>query len=173
VSGPVEIGRAVGVRRVTPEDWEAYRELRLRALESDPLAFGSTLQREQGFTEERWKERLAGVPPSLPSVTWAAVDTSGRFIGMVAAARVGSAFHIFAMWVAPEVRGRGIGGRLLDAALSWIDREAPGGHVKLEVNSRQVAAVRLYRSRRFQATGTSSALEHAPGERTIEMIRPP
>lgn len=39
---------SIRVRRVVPAEWKAYRELRLRGLESDPTAFGSALQTELG-----------------------------------------------------------------------------------------------------------------------------
>jgi ribosomal protein S18 acetylase RimI-like enzyme len=160
------------IRTVEPTDWEAYRDLRLRALTTDPLAFGSTFEREQAFTEDRWRERLSRGALPVPRTTWAAEEGRSGFVGMVVAARIGGAIHIFGMWVAPEFRGRGIGGRLLDTALSWITNVAPGSPVQLEVNPRELAAVHLYQSRGFRATGKSAALEHSPGERVIELIRP-
>jgi ribosomal protein S18 acetylase RimI-like enzyme len=162
----------VRIRRVEPAEWKAYRDLRLEALRSDPLAFGSTLEREQGFSEEQWRDRITRDSPVSPSATWAAVDRADGFVGIVVAARVDGAFHVFAMRVAPELRRKGIGGRLLDAALEWVDRVAPGNEIWLEVNPREVAAVGLYGSRGFRPTGRTSALEHSPGERVNEMIRP-
>jgi ribosomal protein S18 acetylase RimI-like enzyme len=162
----------VRIRRVEPEEWKAYRDLRLEALRTDPLAFGSTLEREQGFSEEQWRDRIPRDSPVTPSATWAAVDRADRFVGMVVAARVDGVFHLFAMWVAPELRRKGFGGRLLDAAIEWVDRAAPGNAITLEVNPREVAALGLYTSRGFRPTGRSSALEHSPDERVNEMIRP-
>jgi len=162
----------VRVRRVEPSDWRDYREVRLRALATEPWAFGSTFLRESGFPESRWREMIARNSAESPEATWAAVDPSDRFLGIVASARVDGTFHIFAMWVAPERRGQGIAGRLLDAALSWVEDVAPGSPVRLEVNPRAVAAVRLYESRGFTATGRSTTLDHTPNERVQEMIRP-
>ena len=162
----------VRVRRVEPSDWRDYREVRLRALATDPWAFGSTFLRESGFPESRWREIIARNSPESPAATWAAVDAADHFLGIVASARVDGTFHIFAMWVAPERRGQGIAGRLLDAALSWVRDVAPGSFVRLEVNPRAVAAVRLYESRGFRATGSSTILDHTPDERVQEMIRP-
>jgi ribosomal protein S18 acetylase RimI-like enzyme len=160
------------VRRIRPEEWPEYRDLRLRALETDPLAFGSTLQRERGFEETRWKERIAGNPPSSPSTTWVAVEGSGRFVGMVVAARVDGAFHIFAMWISPDARGKGTGGRLLDAAIAWVHEVSPGSAILLEVNRRSPAATHLYESRGFRSTGRVSPLSHTPGEQVHEMVLP-
>jgi ribosomal protein S18 acetylase RimI-like enzyme len=161
------------VRPVREEEWVEYRELRLRALSSDPLAFGSTLEREQAFTPETWKERISRGRSSNASLSWVALSPSGRFVGMAVAAEVEGTLHLFGMWVDPEVRGSGVGGRLLDAALEWVRRSHSGRTLVLEVNPRQEAAVHLYQSRGFRPTGRSSDLGHTSGERVVEMtLRP-
>ncbi len=159
----------IAVRPIHENEWAEYRELRLRALSSDPLAFGSTLQREQAFTPEMWKERISRGRSSLASLSWVAMSPSGRFIGMTVAADVEGTLHLFGMWVDQEVRGSGVGGRLLDVALDWVRRAHPGRLLVLEVNPRQEAAVHLYHSRGFRLTGRSSDLGHTPGERVVEM----
>jgi ribosomal protein S18 acetylase RimI-like enzyme len=159
----------VTVRPVREDDWQSYRDLRLKALESDPLAFGSTLEREQAFAPEIWKGRIAHGLRTLTSACWVAVNSNGHFVGMIVAADLDGTVHLFSMWVDPEFRGAGIGGQLLDTALAWIQATHPGRAVSLEVNPRQVTAVRLYESRGFRTTGKSSPLEHTPGERVVEM----
>ncbi|HEV2166265.1 MAG TPA: GNAT family N-acetyltransferase [Thermoplasmata archaeon] len=169
MSETARIPDGVEIRRAPGPEWERYRDLRLRALELDPLAFGSTLERERAFGPSEWKERL----DRSGSSTWVAVDPSGSFVGMVVVADVEGALHLFAMWVAPERRRQGIGRRLLDAALAWVALEHPSRPVVLEVNPRQVVAARLYGSRGFRPTGRTADLGHTPGERLVEWARPP
>jgi len=161
------------VRPVREDEWQSYRDLRLKALESDPLAFGSTWKREKAFTPETWKERITRGLSTSTSATWVAEGSTGRFVGMLAVADLKGDVHLFAMWVEPEVRGIGIGGHLLDSALTWIRHSYPDRAVVLEVNPRQLAAVHLYESRGFRRTGGSSPLEHTPGERVVEMTLKP
>ena len=162
----------IPVRRVTGDDWGAYREVRLRALATDPWAFGSTLGREEAFTEAQWRERIERDTPGSPGRTWAGVGPENRFVGTIAAARPDGEFHLFAMWVAPEQRRQGLGGRLVDAALAWIDSVEPGTSVRLDVNPRGTAAVQLYLSRGFRATGATEPLGHTPSETIEAMVRP-
>jgi ribosomal protein S18 acetylase RimI-like enzyme len=163
----------IQVRPVREDEWQDYRDLRLKALKTDPLAFGSTLQREQAFSPGVWKERVTRGHSTLASVTWVAVSSTERFVGMIVAADLEGTIHLFAMWVDPEFRGVGIGRQLLDTALTWIQRSHPGRAVVLEVNPRQVTAVHLYQSRGFRFTGNSSPLGHTPDERVVEMTLTP
>ena len=48
------------IRRATVDDWEASRDIRLRALAESPDAFLSTLEREAAFDDEVWMSRLEG-----------------------------------------------------------------------------------------------------------------
>ena len=162
----------VTVRRVTAEEWRDLRSLRLRALENDPLAFGSTLSRELAFDDNLWRERTTGGATSSTAAQWVATEGSGRMVGTVTIAEFEGAPHVFAMWVEPAFRSRGVGARLLDVGLSWVRVAFPGQAVHLSVNPKQTPAVRLYESRGFRATGAPTPLGHTVGEVIQDMILP-
>ena len=170
MTSPASI-RDVIVRPIREEEWEAYREIRLRALMSDPLAFGSTYAREVALAPEKWRERIRPSTNPPKSATWVALERTEKFVGTIAVVDIEQALHVFAMWVEPRFRRKGVGGTLLDAALAWVDDVLQGRPVTLEVNPRQVDAVRLYESRGFRGTGKTSPLGHTPGERVVEMVR--
>ena len=159
------------VRRVLAADWQALRRLRLRALESDPLAFGSTLSEELGVPDQRWRDRATTGAESPTSGQWVAEEVSGELVGSIVVAEVGNQLYVFGMWVEPRLRGRGIGGRLLDTGLAWAAATFPGREVRLDVNPRQAGAVRLYESRGFRRSGPDRPLGHTPGESRYEMVR--
>jgi ribosomal protein S18 acetylase RimI-like enzyme len=161
------------VRRLRAEEWAELRELRLQALRTDPLAFGSTLARELDFPESRWREWAERGANSTESSTWVAADRSGRFLGIAVLAFVDGGWNVFSMWMAPEARGLGVGSRLLDSALAWLAADRPEAPVRLLVNPRQAAAVALYRSRGFLPTGRAEPLGHSGEERTEEFFRRP
>ena len=48
----------IEVKKLPPDRWKDYRDLRLTALRSDPLAFGSSYAEEKNLTEDEWKRRL-------------------------------------------------------------------------------------------------------------------
>lgn len=160
------------VRRVRPEDWRAQRELRLRALRTDPLAFGSTLAREEAYDDRTWEERTARGAAGKLSSTWVAELPGGPLVGMSAGARVEGTLHVFAMWVDPVWRGRGLGAQLLDRVIVWVREVAPGEELELQVNPRQVEAVRLYERKGFRRTGHREPLGHTEGEVVESMVLP-
>jgi len=160
----------VEIRRLRPDEWNAHRELRLKALATDPLAFGSTLEREETFADEVWKERTVRGAESKDSALFVADAGSEGLVGMVVITLLEGQWHVFAMWVEPGRRREGIGGMLLDAGLSWFRARTSEDPLHLDVNPRQGDAVRLYENRGFRRTGSSSPLGHTVGEMTISMV---
>lgn len=138
------------------------------------MAFGSTVEREQAFPPERWKERTRQGSVDERWATFIAEEANGTLVGMVTvgAPKEATSFNIFGMWVRPSHRGRGLGGRLLDAALEFAERASPGATVELEVVRTQEAAVRTYESRGFRFTGATEPLGHSAPAVCHLMIRP-
>jgi ribosomal protein S18 acetylase RimI-like enzyme len=162
---------AVVIRRIAFADFAAVRALRLRALATDPLAFGSTLAREVAFTEAEWDHRLRTPVHSPDQALWVAEIDPDGLVGMIGVLTVESRFHVVGMWVDPGRRRAGLGGALLDTLLSWTTLQQPARPVVLSVNPSQVGAVQLYLSRGFYATGIVEPLDHTPGAVLHEMIR--
>jgi ribosomal protein S18 acetylase RimI-like enzyme len=75
------------------------------------------------------------------------------------------------MWVDPAARGAGVGGKVLDALIGWLEARHPAAAISLLVNPTLAAAVRLYESRGFVATGACKAIDHTPGARCDLMVR--
>lgn len=73
------------MRVLTPDDWRAWRQLRLAALAEAPDAFGSRLADWQGDgdREERWRARL-GIPGSFNVVAVLDGEPAGLASGVPA-----------------------------------------------------------------------------------------
>jgi GNAT superfamily N-acetyltransferase len=167
--GPYE---GIVVRRIRVEEWEAYRALRLKALTTDRIAFGSTSEGESQRSVAEWKERVEKGATSSNSFLLIAETPNHRLVGTSSAALVEGRPGVFGMWVEPAWRGQGTGGLLLDSAIAWLHEQCPKQSIFLDVNPRQTTAVRLYESRGFRATGRSRKLDHSPDEVVLEMCAP-
>jgi RimJ/RimL family protein N-acetyltransferase len=111
------------VRHVLAEEHTLLRELRLASLASDPQAFGSTHAREDAQTEEWWRQWAEQSQDGTAQRTFVLVgDEDDRWLGLalvrVAGERSATAI-LSAMWVSPEVRGRGGSRMLCDACAAW------------------------------------------------------
>ena len=104
------------VRRVGPDDWEAWRDIRLRSLRDSPDAFGSTYEREAPFTEALWRERLTQGPRVLVLEDGEPVALGGGF-------PVDAGLMVFGMWTDPAHRGRGHARAILDV-VTGVGRRA-------------------------------------------------
>lgn len=156
----------IDVRDLDPDDWRAWRDLRLAALADSPAAFRTThaYWSGPGDTETNWRDRLAGRPLN------AVLSLDGRAAAMVSAgpAGDGSAVELHSMWVAPFARGSGVGDAAIRHVVAWAAHAHPGLPVELGVMDRNEAATRLYRRHGFSDAGPDP--DH-PGERL--MRRPP
>lgn len=146
----------VTVRAAGPADWATWRALRLRALGTDPAAFGKSLAAAEQQTEAEWRAMVA---PDPTRVMWFA-ERGGAAVG-TAVARVapdGLRANLYAMWVAPEARRTGAGRLLVEAAQRWAADQG-ACELMLRVTSANSAARGLYAATGFVETGVREALE--------------
>ena len=161
----------VTVRRIAVDDWREMKRVRLAALATDRMAFGSTLEAEAALSDAIWMERARESATSDHRATWVACADDGRMLGMVGAHLDGEGANLFGMWIDPAARGAGVGGKMLDALIAWLEARDPAAAISLSVNPTLAAAVRLYESRGFVPTGASKAIDHTPGARCEVMVR--
>ena len=135
---------AAEVRRIRPDEGPRLRALRLRALADAPTAFGSTLAREEAFTDDVWRDRAAG-------------GASGKPL-------------LVGMFVEGVERSRGIGVALVEAVVAWA-RAHGATRLYLWVTATNDPAVALYDKCGFRPTGEQKPLGHSPSLAEIRMVR--
>jgi ribosomal protein S18 acetylase RimI-like enzyme len=125
-------------------------------------------------TENRWirTERTVDVEDRMRRLQDAIVagatillvaEIDRRIVGELTM-RIAGQRAAFGMMVAAPVRGRGIGRRLLDAAIAAA-RERSIDAIDLEVYAHNDAALALYRSCGFVAAGDARVEERSDGQR--------
>jgi ribosomal protein S18 acetylase RimI-like enzyme len=146
---PDDVGRAqVRLDSVGPGDWEDLRSVRLRALTDAPKAFVSEHSREAGWLEDDWRS-------AIQEARWVVARTAHDVIGVARSSQDTKSpkrRYIEAVWVAPEFRRLGVGGRLVH----WlIDRERSSGikEILLWVIDSNDYARAFYLKMGFRSTG--------------------
>lgn len=136
------------IRTLTAPDVEAFRAIRLEALQHHPEAFGSTYEDEVAQDLAWWEGRLA------PGRTFGGF-LGERLMGMAAlstftAARLRHKGVLGGMYVREEARGTG----LADALVRRVIGQAGLAQVQLSVVTSNERAVRFYRRMGFHIFGT-------------------
>lgn len=135
------------VRTLDVEDWEMFREVRLRALADAPDAFGALAADAAVQPETVWRSRVGGPGPTMVALE----DDRPVAVGGAFAPPGESRAMLWGMWTAPEARGRGHAERILVALLEWC--RGRGLDVCLHVTEGNDAARRLYERHGFVGTG--------------------
>jgi GNAT superfamily N-acetyltransferase len=152
---------AVTIRRVQAGDDQVLREVRLRALTTDPGAFGSTDTEVASRPRAFWRGWASEHATGDDHCTLLAL-LDGRAVGLIRIEREPrrpGVFGIYSMWVAPEARRRGIALELLAEAERWIEA-AGGSEAELNVVDRETPARRLYERAGFRLDGRSEPATH-------------
>jgi ribosomal protein S18 acetylase RimI-like enzyme len=76
--------------------------------------------------------------------------------------------HIGAMWASPDVRGKGVGKRLLLGVVEYLKQQGCQT-IELTVTESNEAAISLYRSIDFQFTGNAEPLRAGSPLMNLEM----
>jgi AbrB family looped-hinge helix DNA binding protein len=145
------------VRHVLAGEQDRLRALRLRALESDPGAFGSTFAAEAARPPEWWATWAASSEAGDTERTFVG-ETDGCWVGLALARTQDDgpgAAMLNAMWVAPEARGRRLARALCDACAAWAAGRG-FAEIVLEVAEDNHAARRAYEAAGFEVAGLST-----------------
>lgn len=127
------------LRALSPDDWELWRDIRLRALADSPESFGATLAEWHSAHQDRWRHRLTAVPFNVVAVVCdeAVGQASGtQFDGQ-------RCVELISMWVAPPARGTGVADALVSAVRDYAER-AGASALKLSVRRCNGRAIGMY-----------------------------
>jgi GNAT superfamily N-acetyltransferase len=155
------------VRAIDASAWGTMRDVRLAALRDAPQAFGSSYQREIGFSREDWLDRMANGANFLAYAAECGPAPAGLVGGFAPQPRIA---ELVSMWVHPQARGLGVGQALVAAVVQWAVDE---GHrcVHLWVTETNEPARRLYERCEFTLTGERKPLPSHPEQTEIGMLR--
>ena len=135
------------INKLDENDWEMFKRIRLRALQTDPTVFGSNYDREANRTEAEWRDQLANLNTAVfvvfkndrpVGVTGAAVDRHDVSQKTVL---------LWGSWVEPDGREKGISKLFYEARIAWA-REQPGVE-RITVSHRESNVASKYANQRF------------------------
>ena len=140
---------SVAVRRLTPDDYDALRELRLESLRRHPEFFAADPDQEAAMPKEEWLGRLAS------AVSFGGF-VDGRLSGLLVFSKpsrpkLAHTGDLGAMYVREEARRAGLADALMNAVLDHAATVVE--QVQLTVNAENARAIRFYERHGFRPIG--------------------
>lgn len=152
---PAEAGASLRIERLQAADVARYRALMLHAYAAVPDAFTSTPEERAGEPDSWWCRRIAD--PAGSSLALGAFDGEA-LVGTVtvefaAKPKTRHKAHLIGMFVDEACRGRGVGERLVQAALALAAGRPGVRMITLTVTEGNAPAIDLYRRCGFEVFG--------------------
>lgn len=149
------------IQRLTLDEVERLRAIRLAALQDAPQAFETTFQMAVTLSSESWLQQLQALPTFVAVIN--NVD-SGMVRGAPHSDNATWA-DLISLWVAPQARRLGVGQALIDAVVGWA-RSEEYVRLVLEVGEGNgnalteplLGRIALYTHKGFKPTGQTKKL---------------
>ena len=140
------------IRKLDEDDVDIWRKIRLESLEIDTESFGSCYEEEVIYSESEWKKELK------EDSVFGAFET-GMLVGVVRFHRftIVKERHrgaLYAMYVMPKYRGRGIANSLVKVAIEHA--RSCVLTLRLGCATNKIAAIELYKKNGFKIFGTEA-----------------
>jgi len=158
----VETDTSVRIARIAAADFSAYKNLRDEALRLYPEAFDADLDSERARPPESYLGRL-GLGEPLGGSFLMGAWVGAELVGMIGLERQSQqklrhSAELNSMMVHPRHTGKGIGVRLMEAAIAHARQAIGLEQIVLRVSASSESAIRLYERAGFQGCGV---LPHA------------
>ncbi len=107
------------IRALKPEDWEIFRDLRIRAVRENPGYFLETVESAESHDESHWRETLDGQGKQVFGLF-----DGKRAIGLTAIFTwredpIGRTAVLAMSHIDPDYRGRGLSHLLYESRITW------------------------------------------------------
>lgn len=148
----------VTVRLLAASEWPLWRDLSLQSLTDSPDAFRPTLAESRDQPEEFWRGMVVPTVEHERFNLWIAVngdDPVGKQFARID--EEVTTVYIGALWVAPDLRGKGIGRSLMQAAEEW-GKDRGVTRSELWVTEANEAAAHFYESLDYLPTDDTQIL---------------
>ncbi len=110
----------ITVRKFRPDEWQAYKEIRLLALRTEPHFFSRKYEDEAAVPDQEWEDDLASADLGVFGVFDG--DKVIGMTGVIMKDKLDPSMQTAALWgswIDPVYRGRGISHEMYRARIAW------------------------------------------------------
>ena len=115
---------SISIRQLTEDDWREFSRIRLEALQTDPLVFGSNYEKESQFTEADWKSRLQAKDSAIFMLYEDETPIGMTGVSVFRDDPTNKTALLWGSWLKPDFRGKGLSEMMYKARINWA-KERP------------------------------------------------
>lgn len=136
------------IRLLTPDDWSAWRDLRVEMLREAPEAFHADLSEVESWGEAEWRASIEPLPDALFGLfSDFGLAGSACFV-REKGVKLAHKGWMTAVYVVPTLRGQGWGGKLVRAVIEHARQ-----HVDVLLTGASRAGAPVYKAEGFETFG--------------------
>ncbi len=133
------------IKKLTAEDANKYKNLRLTGSKTNPENFNNTFEEESEKDNEFWRAML-----SNPDRSFYVAEEGNEFISTAGSKKIDQdEFMIMAVYTLPEFRGRHLAPELINELISEAKQKGVK-KMSLHVNERNADAIKVYEKLGFK-----------------------
>jgi len=141
----------IRIVKIPNNKWKEFRNLILKSLKDDPLAFIFTHKEALKISNKEWQEKL-----KYNNYLFAKKEE--KLVGLIGYhfekyEKTKHVANVFNLYLNPEFRGQNIGNLLIKSAITKIKTSARIKKINLHVCKTQKSAIQLYIKFGFKITG--------------------
>ena len=110
------------IQKLDENDWRTFKQIRLRALASDPHVFGSTFERESKNSKAKWRQTLSDADGAIFILFNDSEPIGMTGIAIYGADTTGRTAILWGSWLEPAYRSKGLSKYFYEARLDWAKK---------------------------------------------------
>lgn len=130
----------ISIKQINKNDWQKFRTIRLKALQSDPEVFGSHYEREKNYSKQDWIEWVATKTQAIFFIydDEIPIGMTGIFIPQDTVAKTTAV--LWGSWIEPNYRRKGISDLMYQARIDWAKSQPEIKRIQVSHRESNVAS---------------------------------
>ncbi len=130
----------ISIKKINKKDWREFREIRLKALQSDPKVFGSHYGREKNYSKQDWKEWIGAKNQAIFFIydDEKPIGMTGIYIPQDTVTKTTAV--LWGSWLEPEYRRKGISDLMYKARINWAKKQPELKRIEVSHRESNVAS---------------------------------
>ena len=113
----------ISIKQIGKNDWKDFRNIRLKALKSDPEVFGSHYEKEKNYTKQDWQEWVGAKDQAVFFIydDEKPIGMTGIFVPQDTVEK--SKAVLWGSWLEPEYRRKGMSEMMYKSRIEWAKQQ--------------------------------------------------